>query len=74
VHLGYLLAEEAWGKGYGTEIVSGLAKAYERQSPILLVAGVDIGNPASARVLEKAGFQRSEARSTPDVDMYVRSP
>lgn len=52
-HLGYLLAEEAWGKGYATELVRGLARAMPGGG---LRAGVARDNPASIRVLEKAGF------------------
>lgn len=58
VHVGYLLAEAAWGRGYATELVQGLVAALARTGPVDLRAGVEAGNPASARVLEKAGFRR----------------
>lgn len=53
VHLGYLLAEEAWGQGYASELVQGLVRSLPGQE---IRAGVSRDNPASARVLEKAGF------------------
>ena len=71
IHIGYLLAEEAWGKGYATELVSGFAKSLERGPRTLLIGGVGQGNVASARVLTKAGFRLSETLSTPETDMFV---
>lgn len=53
VHLGYLLAEEAWGKGFASEAVAGLLAALPGES---FRAGVARDNPASGRVLVKAGF------------------
>ncbi|GAB5449166.1 GNAT family N-acetyltransferase [Gymnodinialimonas sp.] len=57
-HLGYLLAEHAWGKGYATELVRGVAAAIPGGA---LRAGVARDNPASIRVLEKAGFTPCDA-------------
>ena len=57
IHIGYLFAEEAWGHGYATELVVGLVQA--TPAPARLLAGVEANNPASARVLEKAGFSRN---------------
>ena len=56
IHIGYLFAEEVWGKGLATEMLLGLVGAAPR--PVRLLAGVEAGNPASARVLEKAGFAK----------------
>ena len=56
-HLGYLLAEDAWGQGYATELVQGLAARQRANPPAILHAGVAAENPASARVLLKAGFE-----------------
>lgn len=55
--VGYVLARDAWGKGYMTEAlraVIDLALCEERLSRIW--ATCDVENRASARVLEKAGM------------------
>ncbi|MDA1257842.1 MAG: GNAT family N-acetyltransferase [Chloroflexi bacterium] len=58
VRLGYLLSEGAWGKGFATELVAGLASWCGAQSSITSIsAGADRDNLASRRVLEKAGFR-----------------
>lgn len=56
VELGYWFAREFWGRGFATEAVRAvlrLAKVLGHQE---LVAGHFIDNPASGRVLRKAGF------------------
>lgn len=72
LHLGYLLGEKAWGRGLGSELVAGLVAAASCDGPLILVGGVSKDNPASARVLAKAGFAVAPERATPDSDMYVR--
>lgn len=72
LHVGYLLVEGAWGKGIATELLNGLVSALSDSAPLRLVGGVGKENPASARVLEKAGFIRSPEHSSPDTDMFVR--
>ena len=56
VELGYWFARKHWGKGYATEA----ARAVLRLARVLghreVVAGHFIDNPASGRVLRKAGF------------------
>ncbi|MDE2563466.1 MAG: GNAT family N-acetyltransferase [Sphingomonadales bacterium] len=57
VALGYWLARHAWGKGYATEAACallGLARALGHRK---LAACHAIDNPASGRVLRKAGFR-----------------
>ena len=66
IHLGYLLAEKAWGQGYGTELVQGLLAELEKSGAERIFAGVGNDNHASARVLEKAGFHK--AARTPEED------
>lgn len=56
VHLGYLLGEPFWGRGIATEAIKALIPHLQREAPLRLHAGVARDNPASARVLEKAGF------------------
>lgn len=55
--LGYWIGKPFWGRGLATEAVEGaLAWARRRWSKKALVAGHFADNPASGRVLEKAGF------------------
>lgn len=57
--LGYVLARRFWGRGYMTEAVKALVAWALKQPDIYRVWAVcDIENPASARVLEKAGMTR----------------
>ncbi|MCE2481881.1 MAG: GNAT family N-acetyltransferase [Alphaproteobacteria bacterium] len=73
VHLGYFLAEDAWGKGYATELVSGLVEYQKSRGSVSSIrGGVGIDNKASARVLEKAGFTKSDRLSTGDTEIFVR--
>lgn len=58
VQMGYLFQEQSWGKGYATEMLSGLVGMYKTgDHPVDLRGGVELENAASARVLEKVGFQ-----------------
>jgi len=58
VRIGYLLSESAWGQGYATELVRGFVGWCREYTKIRsLVGGVERDNAASARVLEKSGFQ-----------------
>lgn len=57
LRLGYLLSEQAWGQGYGTELLAGLVGwAEARGEPASLSGGVSPDNTASRRVLERCGF------------------
>jgi RimJ/RimL family protein N-acetyltransferase len=59
--IGYLLAEEHWGKGLASELVAGLLAWCLTQLAIAsLVARVAPENIASRRVLEKNGFRLDE--------------
>ncbi|WP_323767581.1 GNAT family N-acetyltransferase [Antarctobacter sp.] len=60
-HLGYLLGEAYWGQGYGSELVQGVVAHMRNGPPQSLHAGVTVDNPASARVLLKAGFKEDMA-------------
>lgn len=60
--IGYWLGEPYWGRGIATAALSALTDyAFERFDLVRIDAGVFEWNPASCRVLEKAGYQR-EAR------------
>lgn len=56
---GYLLARAAWNRGYMTEALRAvLAYEFGTRGAPKLRATCDIANPASARVMEKAGMWR----------------
>ncbi|TVU45796.1 hypothetical protein EJB05_05298, partial [Eragrostis curvula] len=58
--VGYRVAREHWGRGVATRAVTAAADAVFAAWPWLrrLEAVADVENPASQRVLEKAGFVR----------------
>ena len=57
--VGYWLGEPFWGRGFATEALIRLTGyAFERFAFERLEAWVFATNPASARVLEKAGYER----------------
>ncbi len=57
--IGYWLSEELWGNGMMTEAVKLItAYAFANLDIIRIQAGVLSKNPASMRVLEKAGYQK----------------
>jgi [ribosomal protein S5]-alanine N-acetyltransferase len=56
---GYVLARPHWGRGLMSEALSEVACWAMRQDDIWRIGAVcDVDNPASARVMEKAGFDR----------------
>jgi RimJ/RimL family protein N-acetyltransferase len=59
VEIGYVLSPSHWGKAYVSEAVAAFAAAVlEMPAHFRVQAYCDVDNPASARTLEKAGFQR----------------
>ncbi len=57
VRIGYLLSEPAWGKGYASELIREFVGwCREHKAIRSLAGGVERGNVASTRVLEKNGF------------------
>lgn len=57
--LGYCLGEAAWGQGYATEAAYAVLQwAFDTLDLNRVQAEADTRNAASARVLEKLGFQR----------------
>jgi RimJ/RimL family protein N-acetyltransferase len=57
--IGYWLGEKFWGRGIATAAVRGLSlRALNEKELYRLFANVFASNPASMRVLEKAGFRR----------------
>ncbi|WP_209504960.1 MULTISPECIES: GNAT family N-acetyltransferase [unclassified Ruegeria] len=71
LHIGYLIAESAWGNGYASEMLQGLRDALAPGPDIRLIAGVGRDNPASARVLQKTGFTLWPERASETADIYV---
>lgn len=56
-HIGYLLGEQYWGKGYAKECLGGLIDWCLAGAAIkVLIGGVEKGNVASAKLLESLGF------------------
>ncbi len=59
---GYILKQEAWGKGYATELSFGeIKKLQESFEDVSIVATAHPLNLASKRVLEKVGMELVEA-------------
>lgn len=59
--IGYWLAEEHWGRGYGREAARAMADhAFERLAREELVASYQLGNAASRRILLGLGFVETE--------------
>ena len=58
---GYVLAKDAWGKGYATEALGAVIDVASSLALKQLTACCHLENQASQRVLEKCGFLR-EAR------------
>ena len=57
--VGYVLARDAWGQGYAHEAVGALLDhAFEAWNLHRVEADIDPRNQASARLLERLGFQR----------------
>ncbi|MBP2622885.1 GNAT family N-acetyltransferase [Streptococcus oricebi] len=55
--VGYCLNKDYWNQGYATEMLKAMVKlTFDKLDLNCLVARHDIENPASGRVLEKAGF------------------
>lgn len=59
VELGYCLAPHRWGEGLMTEATTAMAEHLLARDEVFRVwAACDVDNVGSARVLEKAGFER----------------
>lgn len=68
--ISYWLGHPFWAQGIGRALVTGtVRRAFARMPGLLrLVAKVQPGNPASARVLERAGLRRCATAPLPGFD------
>jgi len=64
VEVGYWIAPEQWGRGYATEALGGLLSLARLAGHRRIIGRHAIDNPASGRVLRKAGF-RPTGRARP---------
>jgi len=72
--IGYSVLPQFQGKGYATEMVGGLIRwALGQPGTIRIVAETEWANPASVRVLTKAGFIPSGASAEPGGARFVFS-
>jgi RimJ/RimL family protein N-acetyltransferase len=60
---GYILARDAWGRGYATEALLASVEAARAAGLRRLEASVHVDHAASCHVLEKAGFVREGVRA-----------
>jgi RimJ/RimL family protein N-acetyltransferase len=59
VNVGYILARHVWGQGYGTEALAAVCDAAFADPRVMRVQAYhDVDNPASGRIMEKAGMLR----------------
>lgn len=72
LRFGYLLSEQVWNKGLGTELVEGLINWCRKEGDIKSISGgVETDNIGSIKVLEKTGFSASTIdNSTEQVVFY----
>jgi [ribosomal protein S5]-alanine N-acetyltransferase len=56
--IGYVLARDAWGQGFATEVAGAMVRLAASLGLVRLAAFCHPDNRASARVLEKVGFIR----------------
>lgn len=73
LRIGYLVSETRQGQGIGTELLAGLVE-WARDQPAIatLTGGVDSGNAASIRVLERAGFHRIDEHDDDEGQLLFR--
>ena len=72
VRLGYLLAETAWGRGYGGELLGGVVAWCRGRGDVRsIIGGVAPENAASIRLLERHGFI-GDTEPEPGEDLMYR--
>ena len=72
--IGYSVLHQFQGRGYATEIVGGLVRwAFAQPGVEFIAAETEWANPASTRVLEKAGFLPAGLAAEPGGSRFERS-
>ncbi|MFI7224785.1 GNAT family N-acetyltransferase [Nonomuraea angiospora] len=72
LEIGYGIVASRRGRGYAPEATRALTEfALGAPGVHTVCAGVELSNPASIRVLEKAGFERSHTDSEANTARYV---
>ncbi len=76
--IGYWLGEPFWGRGIAAEALAAVSEyAFAEHDLVRLFACVYEGNPASARVLEKAGYvcegrlRKSVTKAAQTLDQFL---
>ena len=73
VRLGYVISEAAAGQGLASELLAGFV-SWSRARPTIraLIGGVEAGNAASIRVLQKCGFAPAAAAATASLEYRLQ--
>ncbi len=75
IEIGYATEEAYRGMGYMTEAVNAMVEWALTQPKVYgLIAGVQDPNPASDRVLEKCGFEKTDHSDTLSLSVWKRIP
>ncbi|MEV1170346.1 GNAT family N-acetyltransferase [Nonomuraea sp. NPDC049784] len=75
LEIGYGIVASRRGRGYAPEATRALTEfAFTAPGVGTVHANVELSNPASIRVLEKAGFQRSHTDAEQNTARYVATP
>jgi len=73
INIGYVIGEPYWKKGYASEALSALVSYYKSLSKAYtILAGVEVGNNASIRVLEKCGFELTKSEIAPNGNLFYK--